>query len=320
MKVYSVLIIGAGKIGAFFDTPERSEVLTHAHAFSSHTGFRLVGFVDVDISQADKAATVWGGKAFRTLSDAFARQMIDVIVVAVPDDIHYPLLQVLAAHKPKLVFAEKPLTKRLEEAEEIIRLYNEQNIILGVNYTRRFVPELKILRNEIGMGKFGKFLAGTGYYGKGTLHNGSHLIDLLRFLIGEISATRTISKIHDYFDDDPSCSAVLNMADGGEFIMQAVDCRAYTIFEMDLLFEKKRVRLVEAGLRIKEYDIIESTLFDGYRNPVFSNALSTGLKCAFNNATEMIYDQLSFGDKFCCSGEDALLTQKVCLSILGESQ
>lgn len=318
MTVFSVLIIGAGKIGAFFDNPEKSEVLTHAHAFCSHNGFRLIGFIDVESKQADKAAAVWGGNAFSTIPEAFARQIVDVVVVAAPDNIHYSLLKEIAAYKPKLVFSEKPLTKRLEEAEEIVRLYKEQNIVLGVNYTRRFVPEFVILRNEIRIGKFGKFLAGNGYYGKGTLHNGSHLVDLLRFLIGEIAATRTITKTHDYLNDDPSCTAVLNMAVGGEFIMQAVNCHTYTIFEIDLHFEKKRVRMTDSGLRIEKYDVIESSLFEGYRIPVFHKASDTGLKSAIRNAAEMIYSQLLFGEKFCCSGEDAILTQKVCSSILGE--
>lgn len=320
MKVYSVLIIGAGKIGAFFDTPQGEQVLTHAHAFTSHPGFKLLGFVDADRNQAERAAAVWGGDAFSTISGAFAQQVVDVAVVAVPDELHYPLLKDLVAYQPKLVFAEKPLTKRLIEAEEIVHLYRERGVSLGVNYTRRFVPEFVTLRDEIKSGAFGRFLTGTGYYGKGTLHNGSHLIDLLRFMLGEIAATRTISKIHDFFEDDPSCSAVLDLADGGEFVMQAVDCRSYTVFEMDLLFEKKRVRLVDAGFSIEDHEIRENTMFAGYRNPVLSQTIDTGLKSAFSQAVALIYAQLSSGDKFCCSGDDALLTHKVCLSILEGQQ
>ena len=47
-KSFNVLIIGAGNIGALYDTPDMDKVLTHAHAFSIINGFKLLGFVDLD--------------------------------------------------------------------------------------------------------------------------------------------------------------------------------------------------------------------------------------------------------------------------------
>ena len=120
MAQYSVLIIGAGRIGAFFDTPQSEAVLTHAHAFSSHPGFLLRGFVDAERREAERAALLWETEAFDTVTDAFARQEIDVAVVAVPDEAHYQILLELADHPLKLVFAEKPLAKSCAEAESSV--------------------------------------------------------------------------------------------------------------------------------------------------------------------------------------------------------
>jgi len=41
------------------------------------------------------------------------------------------------------------------------------------------------------------------------------------------------------------------------FFLQKVSCQNYTIFEMDLLFEKKRIRIIDSGLKIEEYDLNE---------------------------------------------------------------
>ena len=54
----NVVIIGAGKIGAFFDSPDSSNILTHAHAFTANRNFRLLGFVDKDLNQAGRAAQI----------------------------------------------------------------------------------------------------------------------------------------------------------------------------------------------------------------------------------------------------------------------
>lgn len=94
---------------------------------------------------------------------------------------HAKVLEEVAKFKPKMVIAEKPLTATYEEAKMVFDLYKNR-IPLTVNYSRRFLKEFQDLKSEIQ--SFGKFLKGTGYYGKGILHNGSHMIDILRFRSG----------------------------------------------------------------------------------------------------------------------------------------
>ena len=316
MKMYSVLIIGAGKIGAFFDTPQSGHILTHAHAFTAHPGFHLAGFVDADMQQAQHAAAVWGGEAFSTLSDAFSRHAVDVVVIAAPDKFHYSILKELAAYLPQLVFAEKPLTSTVAQADEIIGLYRNKGIRLAVNYSRRFVPEIAALRAEITGGACGNYLTGAGYYGKGTLHNGSHLIDLVRFLVGEVKVTRAVSHVTDFYDTDPSCSAILTLDDDTLFHMQAVDCRCYTIFELDLLFEKRRIRITDAGFSIEVQNVRESYRFAGYHNLKMSHTMETQLDNALYAAAGNIHDHLDLTVPLLCDGDDGRKAISVSRAIL----
>lgn len=317
MRTFSLLIVGAGKIGAFFDTPQSDAVLTHAHAFSRHPGFRLIGFVDADRRQAESAAEIWGGEAFDSVNDAFARMGIDVAVVAAPDDSHCQLLQELAAYPLKLVFAEKPLAKTLAEAERIAGLYRECGVPLAMNYSRRYVPEFAALRDRIDAEEFGRFLTGTGYYGKGTLHNGSHVVDLLRFLLGEVSATTTLGGIRDWRDDDPSCSAFLELERGGSFVMQPLDCRCYTVFEMDLFFERSRVRLVDAGFVVEMQEVRSSEVYDGYRVLSGGETYATSLGGALTAAAASLYNHLTTGVPLPCTGDDGVRALEVCCNIIG---
>lgn len=317
MQTFSLIIIGSGNIGAFFDSPRSVVVQSHAHAFSTHPGFRLIGFVDTNRGQAERAAGVWGGEAFASLDDAFAHHAIDVAVVAVPDEYHYPVLRELVTHPLKLVFAEKPLATTVTDANGLVSLFRQQGIPLAVNYSRRYVAEFVTLRNRIFDGEFGRFLAGTGYYGKGTKHNGSHMVDLLRFLLGEVAVTTTFGRICDWRDDDLTCSAQLTTECGGTFIMTAVDCRSYTLFEMDLLFELKRVRLVDGGAVLELYEVRDSDMFAGFRVLSGAECSATGLDDALSAAVTSLYDYLTAGVPLSCTGEDGLRALTVCKNIIG---
>ena len=71
MKKFNVLVMGAGRIGALFDNPLNKQIITHAHAASKHKNFNLVGFVDKDKENLNKAAQLWNCKGFSTTKDAF---------------------------------------------------------------------------------------------------------------------------------------------------------------------------------------------------------------------------------------------------------
>ncbi len=312
---YNVFIVGAGMIGAFFDIPESEKILTHAHAFTKHAGFNLIGFFDKDIKKAQKAANIWGGNAFESINEAFSSEIIDVVSVAVPDEYHYAVLKEISKFPIKVVFAEKPLTKTVNEAKEIVQIYKEKNIDVIVNYSRRFVPEFERIENNIEKGIYGEYLTGTGYYGKGIIHNGSHLIDLLRYLIGEIDTIKPISSIQDFYPDDKSISAVLTFENNKPFFIQYIDCRKYTIFEIDILFERKRIRIYDSGFKIEEYDIQENKIFKGYKNIVKNAEIDTSLHNAMYNAAENIYRHLIEGQNLKCNIEDGYKTLQTSIKI-----
>ncbi len=311
-KVYNVLIVGAGRIGAFFDTLDNENVLTHAHAFSKHPQFNLIGFVDKDFAIATKAAKLWDCKSFQSINDAFFKNKIDVVVVAVCDEHHYRVLKEVLNYKIQLIFAEKPLTKSLKEAEEIVDLSKEKKIPILVNYSRRFVPKFIDLKNKIRSGELGNFVGGCGYYGKGFLHNGSHLIDLLNYFSLSIERVETISKRYDFFDDDPTISAVLKLKNNTLFFIQGVDCSLYTIFELDLFFEKARIRVVDFGCIIEEYCLNDNSIFNGYRNLNIKQKIKADYSKSLYFAAQNIADFLDDKSELLCIAQDVLSVMKVC--------
>jgi predicted dehydrogenase len=315
---YNVLIVGAGRIAAFFDTPTSDNILTHAHAFFDCPQFKIVGFVDVDQNAATKACQIWGGATFETLDQAFNSSEVDVVCAAAPDEFHYSILIDLLDRPIKLIFAEKPLTQTLVQAEEIINLSKIRKIPILVNYTRRFVPEFVDLQSKIRTDVFGSFLTGSGIYGKGILHNGSHLIDLLRYLVGEVRLVQATNFCYDFYKNEPSASATLQINNSALFRLNFVDCSFYSVFEIDLFFEKARIKITESGLNIDVYMVEQNKIFAGYKSLVLTKSIETQQNKALQFAALHILDALNNQAELRCTANDAFFAMKVCLEILDQ--
>ena len=118
---YKIGIIGAGRIAAGFDSPSDDLVLTHAHAVKREPRLELVGFWDVNNQTSLVAAAKWGGQSHSSLETLL--QSSDMIVVAVPDEVHEKYLLILSEYSPRLVICEKPLTQDIGSARTIVRLF-----------------------------------------------------------------------------------------------------------------------------------------------------------------------------------------------------
>jgi predicted dehydrogenase len=316
LKKFKVLIVGAGRIGAFFDEPKSKDVLTHAHAFYQHQGFEIIGFVDKDRKQAQKAALVWGGQAYANVAEACNSNKIDLVVNATPDNAHCGTLKQLIKQPIKLIFTEKPLATNLGDAKKIVALTKTKKVRIAVNYSRRFVPDFIKLSRDIKQGVYGDYLTGSGYYGKGFLHNGSHLIDLLLFLIGKVKRVAPLNWHYDYLKTDPSLSAVLYFDNQQPFFMQCIDSRLYTIFEIDLVFSKARIRIVDSGFSVEYYQVKKDQRYAGYKKLELVKKNKTNLSLSLYYAADNLYNYLQGKAKLGCSLADGYKTVQTIFNVL----
>lgn len=312
----NALVVGAGKIGAFFDSPKCEDILTHAHAYIKHDYFNLVGFVDITAELAGKAAQQWGGEAFTSIQDAFEKFHIDVVSICVPDEYHYSTIMQVLDYPVRLIFAEKPLAKTMNEAKKLLNYCKSKDVPLLLNYSRRFSLKIEHIINAYKSGEYGRYLTGNGFYGKGVLHNGTHMLDLLRALLGEITSTQEISRVYDFYETDPSISAVLGFEDQSQFVLQSINCSKFTIFEADFMFERARVKLLNSGFNIELYNVNDSDRFAGYKNLSLKNSEKTDLEYAMFNAVENIYRFFSKGEKLKCTHIDGVQAMKIALGMI----
>lgn len=145
------------------------------------------------------------GKMFTDYAKLLEWGEMDAVYLAVPHDLHREMiLAALVAGFP--VWSEKPLTRTLAEGQEVVRVAQERQLPLGVNYQYRYDTGCYGLARAVQAGHLGEVYSVTcslvwrrdgGYFrnapwhaslaqaGGGTLlTQGSHLLDVALWALG----------------------------------------------------------------------------------------------------------------------------------------
>lgn len=312
---YKVGIIGAGRIGALYDDPMSSMTLTHAHAVTRSHKFDLQGFWDLSAEASQFAAERWNVKAYHSMENLCRDS--DVIIVATPDEFHENILKEILRFNLKLVICEKPLTLSYSSAFEITALYKKKKIPLYVNFQRRFDSTVINFRDQYIAGRFGKPMGGTIWYSKGINHNGSHAIDMLRYLFGEPLVVEAHSKIYDYYENDPTVNGRLDFGEFSIYLMAGNE-RYFSLFELDLMFQKSRYRFTHSGFDLEIQMPAPDTVFSGYKELRIEENIKSDLPLSLIRFIDYIGDVLDKNiSGFGTLAEDALLTQRICGQLSG---
>lgn len=259
--VGSVLIIGAGRIASGFDHPASPRVLTHAHAWR-HLGYRIV-FVDPDLAALEEASRRWEATGYSNLQEALDACRWDAVVVAAPDEHHPAIIEALAERPWGVLILEKPPAPDRRAWETIQERLAPRHDDVAIHFSRRWAKGLQEVAAGIHAGKWGDFLFGRGMYGNGLLHNASHMTDLLTWFLGPLQAESVSSPIFDR-QSDPSAGFHLSTKLGRPILIDAVDSSLYTVFEVELVFSRGRLRMQQSMGWIEEDCVVPSPDHSGY--------------------------------------------------------
>ncbi len=304
LKTYNAAIVGCGRVGCWLDDdPKRRAIWTHAGAYSACSRTRLVALADVDADARNLAAHRWDvDRVYPDLESMLRGERVDILSVCTPSSSHAALVRAAAAAGVRAVWCEKPMTVSLREAEALLDV--AKACILAVNHIRRWDRAYAVAREWILAGNAGKVLSVTAWYTHGVSNIGSHLFDILRFLIGE--AEWVWAAPDRSGAADPTLSGMVGFAGG--VLCQVVGCgRGFLLFEIDLIGTDGRVRISENGARVEAWAMVESTRYSDYRESGPPTLLWEGEdERRMLTAVEDIVRCLDVGGEAVCAGRDGL--------------
>ncbi|MEA3412452.1 MAG: Gfo/Idh/MocA family oxidoreductase [Pseudomonadota bacterium] len=117
-------VIGVGYLGRF-----------HAEKFAMLPQSELIAVADSREENAREVAAKLGVEAVTDYRDLLDR--VDAVSIVVPTRLHYPVARDFLEHGVH-VLLEKPMTGTVEEAEKLISLAREKNLVLQVGHLERF--------------------------------------------------------------------------------------------------------------------------------------------------------------------------------------
>lgn len=248
-------VIGLGRMGSTYDdevTTGGPVFLPYAHAPSYHAtpGVTLVAGADSHTEQRALFGKRWGidsGHLYADYREMLSVERLDLVSVCTSARLRSQIVIDAAHADVKAIWAEKPMALRLAEADAMVEICREQGVALAVNCARRWSPFFAQARKLIEEGALGQLLQVNAFGQCGLSHNGSHLIDTLRYLVG--------SEVEWVFGEMESDEAAAGEQDlmGNGYLAFANGVRGFlrgmptgaAFWEFDVIGNEGRIRLAD---------------------------------------------------------------------------
>lgn len=201
-------VIGCGRMG-----------IRRAKRVVEHANSELICVADVEKEKAKATGKEFGVDYYTDFINITNRKDIDCIIISVPNKFHAKIT-INALTKGKHVLCEKPLARNPEEATRMVEAGLENNVYLKTSSNLRYFPSVQKAKELLDNHVIGDLLFIRGWIGNsgwqlndswfsnpdmsggGTLlDNGSHLLDIYRWFLGEVTeCTGYVTKMYHQID------------------------------------------------------------------------------------------------------------------------
>lgn len=133
-------VIGVGALGRH-----------HARLYNMNENVEVVGIYDANPDVAFAVSSEFNFKIFKTVEEL--ADNCEALSIAVPSHLHHHVaIPLLKAKKHLLI--EKPIATTVNDAEEMVKIAADNNLVLGVGHVERFNPVMVYLEQKAEKARF----------------------------------------------------------------------------------------------------------------------------------------------------------------------
>ncbi|HJN14670.1 MAG TPA: Gfo/Idh/MocA family oxidoreductase, partial [Armatimonadota bacterium] len=218
---------------------------------------------------ADFAQRHGARRHYTSVADLLSDDEVDAVYVATPPHLHAEQT-VLAAEAGKHVLCEKPMALTVAECETMVAACRDAGVELWIAYYRRCWPPIVLMKELLERGTIGQPTMArvtlTGMYGPpgdgtipwrlqpevsgggGLMDVGSHRLDLLVHLLGEVrDVSAFVDTISSDLAVDDSASLLLKFAGGAQAVVSCHWNVADAVDELEVGGTKGRLMATNVG-------------------------------------------------------------------------
>lgn len=135
MKPLRAAVIGVGYLGKY-----------HAQKYAALEDVELVAVADANLPRAQEVARAYGCRAVDDFHTVLGE--VDLASIVVPTERHYAVARA-CLEAGTHILVEKPITRTVEEADELIRLAASHGRTFQVGHLERFNPAIRALHEVL---------------------------------------------------------------------------------------------------------------------------------------------------------------------------
>lgn len=218
-------LIGCGKISE-----------KHLMAVSEVERAIFVSVCDIDIEKAEEKARKFGiNKVYSDYKQMLKHEKLDAVAICTPNASH-PVIGIEAAKHKVNVISEKPMAINIADADNFIKICDENKVKLFVVKQNRLTSTMLLLKKAVQKNRFGKIYQVQAnvfwqrpqhYYdsanwrgtinidGGAVMNQASHYVDALYWLFGQVESVYAVKKtMARQIEAEDSAVAVLNFKNG----------------------------------------------------------------------------------------------------------
>ncbi|MCK4261955.1 Gfo/Idh/MocA family oxidoreductase [bacterium] len=140
MKKIKVGVVGVGHLGK-----------EHARIYSRLPQTQLMGVADIDRRRCKQIASRYNTDGHIDYKDLFGK--VSAVSIAVPTHLHCQVARDFLRQGIHLLL-EKPITQTVEEAEKLIRLSSQRNLVLQIGHIERYNAAVRQLETLVKAPRF----------------------------------------------------------------------------------------------------------------------------------------------------------------------
>jgi predicted dehydrogenase len=224
----------------------------HLEALKKIGEVKIAAVAGRNLPRAQALAAGCGAVAYEDYHDMLSKEKPDAVFILLPPDAHGEVEEACAARVPA-VFIEKPVCNHLDAARRIGKVFEEKQTLVSVGYMNRYRAGAQYVRKAFASSEQKPVLAngwwvtqmpGVAWWrdrersGGQFVEQCTHLVDLARYLMGEIAAVHAfaargfVTGIEGYTVDD-AITVNVRFASGavgnfvtGSFPLNGTDARS----------------------------------------------------------------------------------------------
>lgn len=314
-------LVGFGRIASgYAEDPVMARYYryaTHAQVLAEHPAFDWIAVVDPDPSAREFAHTRWSVPIVAESVAALGAAAADIEVVVLATRPETRLHALDAFPNARVALVEKPLGVTYAESAAFLHECRSRNVQVQVNLWRRADRRFRALAAGELAELVGDIQCASGVYGNGLANNGTHLVDFVRMLLGEVVAVECVGHAAPFeagpIPGDVNPTFGLTLQSGAVVTLHPLRFEYYRENGLDIWGTDGRLAILNEGLTLSHYARDDNRAMTGEREIVCDapQSLESTVGNAFYHMFGNMADAVNGTDELWSPGDSALRCAQV---------